>query len=185
MLRKIIPALFILALAGCTSLLPDGKQATATQWASFQDAKTSFDRIEPYHTSLQALHELGFDPARTPNVQILNYSQVLKRVLPTTTLSSDQQPKGMRECYAAEDRCFGYLLEQDRIERKRVGNFFTDFLNFKREVEITGWRFSALVAVVDDKVVFKQWNGQPNVHEVETNHNPLGPLQGAGTSIGR
>ncbi len=185
MLRKIISALVILALAACTSLLPDGKQATATHWESFQAAKTSFDRIEPYRTSLQGLHDLGFDPAHTPNVQILNYSQVVKRVLPTNTISSDPLPKGMRECYTAEERCFGYLLEQDRIQRQRVGNFFTDFLNFQRDVEITGWRFSALIVVIDDQVVFKQWSGQPNVHETETNHNPLGPLQGAGSSLGR
>ncbi|MCK9284618.1 MAG: hypothetical protein M0P39_10080 [Rhodocyclaceae bacterium] len=180
MFRLIVSCSLLLLLAACSSLLPEGKQVTRTRWDSFQDAKAVFDRIEPYRTPLKELHALGFDPAATPNLQVLNYSQVVKRVLPTTTLALEEHPKAVRDCFAAEERCFGYALEQNHIERHRVGNFFVDFLNFSREVEITGWRFSVLVAVVDGVVVFKQWNGQPVVHEVERSHNPLGPLQGSG-----
>lgn len=180
--RRRVFCFFVVVLAGCSSMLPEGRQVTKTRWDSFQDAQASFDRIAPYYTTVKELHALGFDPAATPNVQVLNYSQVVKRALPTTTLTLDEQPKGVRDCYAAQERCIGYALEQNHIERHRVGNFFVDFLNFSRQVEVTGWRFSVLLALVDDVVVFKQWNGQPNVHEVERSHNPLGPLQGSGES---
>lgn len=182
---KILSALILAAaLGGCTALLPTGRQQTVTGWETFEDAKAAFDRIEPYRTTLDELHALGYDAERTPNVAILNYSQVVRTVLPHPTFSVDEQPQGIRDCLRAEARCFGYALEQSRLERARTGGFLADFLNFRRETLITGWRFSALVAVVDGVVVYKQWSGQPHVRQTERSHNPLGPLQEAGGSRG-
>ena len=52
-----------------------------------------------------------------------------------------------------------------------------DFTNFSRRSETTGWRFNALVLLVNDVVVYRAWGGQPRVMEVEISTNPLGPLQ--------
>lgn len=173
-------ALVASILSGCVALLPVGRQDTVAPWNSFDDAKASYDRIQPYTTKVVDLHQLGYDPSQTPNVTILNYSQVVKTAVPQPSFSIEDQPQGIRDCIRAENRCVGYSLEQSQIRRKRVGNFFLDFLNFDRETLISGWRFSALIVVVDGTVVYKQWSGQPLVRQIDRSRNPLGPFQGAG-----
>lgn len=172
--------LMLIAAGGCSGMLPTGRQETVTPWHSFEDAQAAYDKIVPYKTTRAELHELGYDPTQTANVTILNFSQVVKTVIPQPAFSFEDLPQGMRDCIRSEERCVGYQLEQSQIKRKRVGNFFMDFLNFDRETLITGWRFGALIVVVNGTVVYKQWSGQPMVRQVDRSRNPLGPLQGAG-----
>lgn len=182
-MRRWVLVWVVTVVGGCTGMLPAGRQETVTPWHSFEDAKEAYEKIIPYKTTRAELHELGYDPTQTANVTILNFSQVVKTVIPRTSYVLDDLPQGMRDCVRAEEKCFGYQLEQSQIKRKRVGNFFLDFLNFDRETLITGWRFGALVVLVDGTVVYKQWSGQPMVRQVERNRNPLGPLQGAGDKV--
>ena len=175
-----------MGLAGCSSWLPDGRQEKVSPWHRYEDAKTAFDSITLGATDRETVHRLGFDPSAIANVQILNYSQVARLVLPNSpVLAENEIPAGLRTCLQAQDRCLGYQLELERIERQRVGNFFADFLNFRRETKMSGWRFAALVVMVDDRVVFKQWSGQPQVRENHVSRNPLGPFQGAGEKAGQ
>jgi hypothetical protein len=170
-----------LGLGACSGLLPEGRQEKVSPWRSYEAAKAAFDSITLGETDRETVHRLGFDPSAISNVQILNYSQVARLVLPASpVLTENEMPAGLRACMVAQSRCVGYQLELDRIESQRVGNFFADFLNFRRETHVTGWRFSALVVMVDDRVVFKQWSGQPRVQETQVRRNPLGPFQGAG-----
>lgn len=170
-----------LVVSACSSLLPEGRQQKDSPWRSYDAAKAAFDTIVLGETDRETVHNLGFDPGAIANVQILNYSQVVRLVLPASSVLTDGEvPTGLRACLQAQARCLGYQLELERIERQRVGNFFADFLNFRRETEIKGWRFAALVVMVDERVVFKQWSGQPRVRETQVNRNPLGPFQGAG-----
>lgn len=46
-----------------------------------------------------------------------------------------------------DEQCFAYEIEQKSIERKRFGNFWLDFLNFKRQVNISGWQFDAVFVI--------------------------------------
>ena len=179
-MKTLANVLVAFIVSGCAALLPGGRQETVAPWHSFEDVKAAYDRIEPYVTKVADLRALGYDPAKTPNVTILNYSQVVKTAVPQPSFSIEDQPQGIRDCIRAADRCVGYTLEQSQIKRKRVGNFFLDFLNFDRETRISGWRFSALIVVVDATVVYKQWSGQPLVRQIDRNRNPLGPLQGVG-----
>ena len=64
-----------------------------------------------------------------------------------------------------------------------TGNFFTDFSNFQRRTETTGWRFHGVILFVNTLVVYRSWSGQPRVNEVEITKNPLGPLQDIGPSL--
>jgi len=172
------------ATAGCSSLLPRAEEKTVSPWRHFEDAKQAYDQIEPGKSDRSTVHRLGFDPSTTPNVHILNYSQIASAVLPAESLTlGDEVPNGIRVCVRAQERCVGYQLEENRIKHRRVGGFWSDFLNFRRETSITGWRFKALVVLVEDKVVFKQWSGQPEIREVSVKRNPLGPFQGAGERL--
>jgi hypothetical protein len=58
-----------------------------------------------------------------------------------------------------------------------------DFMNFKRQVDVSGWQFHAVLVVKDDVVVYKTWSGKPHVQQLEVERSPLGPLQGIGPSL--
>jgi hypothetical protein len=132
---------------------------------------------------MATVRKLGFDPDRTANVHVLNQAQVVSAVLPSPLLERSAIPKDILACMAVPETCVGYLMEPGKIDQKRVGNFFLDFLNFKRHTVTTGWKFSALNVVVDNRVVYKQWTGQPKIESSELRINPLGPLQGMGEAL--
>jgi hypothetical protein len=169
-------------LLACSSLLPTAQDKSVQPWATFEEAKASYDRIEPFVTSLDTVRGLGFDPFKTPNVKILNHAQVVQTVLPPPIQGNGAVPPGILECIKAQDACQGYYMEPRRLKKDRVGNFMLDFMNFKRETVTTGWKFGALIVIVGDKVVYKQWSGSPNILEESVQKNPLGPLQGMGSS---
>jgi hypothetical protein len=103
-------------------------------------------------------------------------------VLPPPIQQDGDVPEGIRACIKAQEACQGFFMEPKQLKKKRVGNFMLDFMNFKRETVTTGWRFGALIVIVDNKVVYKQWSGSPNIQEESVHRNPLGPLQSIGTS---
>ncbi len=181
---KIMRALCLTSLlAGCSSLLPSSEQQVSNGWNDFEGVKKSYDQIVPYVTDMDTVRQLGFDPFKTPNMQILNHSQVVSAVLPSPLLDRADIPRGIQDCMQAREACIGYLMEPSRLDRQRVGNFVLDFLNFKRDTLITGWKFGALIVVINNKVVYKQWSGNPRIEETESRRNPLGPLQGIGESL--
>jgi len=170
-------------LGGCSFMLPTGEQDVSRRWAGFDEVKASYDRIEPYQSDLSAVKALGFDPGKTPNLQILNHSQVVRAVLPSRAQDHIAIPQGIQDCMRAQEACFGYQMEPSHVDYKRQGNVFLDLLGFKRQTLIKGWKFGALIVVVNDQVVFKQWSGKPNIEETELLQNPLGLLQGAGVNM--
>lgn len=171
-------------LSACQVLLPTSRDKSIQPWKSFDEAKASFDRIEPFVTNFAAVRELGFDPYTTPNMKILNHAQVVQMVLPQPLYENSVVPPGIHACIQAQDACLGYYMEPSRIDRDRVGNFVLDFMNFRRETLTTGWRFGALVVVIGDTVVYKEWSGTPHIREESVQKNPLGPFQGLGSSSG-
>lgn len=174
--------LSIVFLAGCTSLLPRGETVTEGPWQNFQEAQQDFDKIIPYQTTVEDLKRLKLDPASNPNIAILNYSDVLRRFIPSPSINAHDLDPGVQECITAKTACKGYEIDQRTIRRKRDGNFWADFLNFSRKVDVVGWRFNGVILIKDKLVVYKLSGGQPSIHELEENKNPLGPFQGIGES---
>jgi hypothetical protein len=174
-----------LVLTSCTALLPKGENVTESPWHSFDEAKQSFEKITPYQTKIDDLKHLGIDPFSTPNITILTYSDILRRFVPSTIIQPDDLDGGIRDCLAAKELCRGYEIDHKQIKRKRYGNFWLDFLNFDRKTEVTGWRFNAVIVIKDNLVTYKLWSGQPLIHELEDNRNPLGPFQGSGEGAAR
>lgn len=171
------------ALCACSVMLPQAKQDISTPWIDFDSARRSYEQIKPYATDMATVRKLGFDPYKTPNMQVLNQAQVVNAVLPSPLQEEASIPKGIGDCMRAQEACVGYLLEPSKIEQKRVGNFFLDFLNFKRHTVTSGWKFSALIVVIDEQVVYKQWSGQPRIESSDLRTNPLGPLQSMGETM--
>jgi hypothetical protein len=154
-------------------------------WQNYHEAQQAFDKIVPYQTTLEDLKILKLDPASNPNITILNYSDVIRRFIPSPSVSADELAPGVRECILAKGACNGYEIVQQSNTRKRYGNFWADFANFKRKVEVTGWSFNGVILVKDNVVIYTLAGGQPAIFQLEESKNPLGPFQGSGESAFR
>jgi hypothetical protein len=164
-----------LALAACSSLLPRTDTTVHTEWNSFDEAKAAIDGIQHNHTTREQLHVAGLDPYSNPNVELLNYSDVLRR-FPLSGSVGRIDP-GLRECLEAGKACTGYSIALNQQHKDRTGPFLLDLLNFKRVTTSTGWTFNALILMVRDDVVYVVYGGKPSISETEVNVSPLGPLQ--------
>jgi hypothetical protein len=183
--QRVFIAAAAVAIAGCSTLLPRSEAITDSPWQSFEEAQRTFDQIIPHQTTVADLKRLKLDPASNPNITILNYSDVLRRFIPSPSIDASSLDAGVQECLRALTRCRGYEVDHRVLKRNRYGNFWADLFNFRRKINIVGWRFNAVVLTTDDVVVYKLTGGQPVIHEHEDSSNPLGPLQGAGEAIFR
>ena len=171
-----------LLAAGCSNMLPKSQSPSPT-FQSFDDARQAIESLVPQKSDLASLSEMGLTPAKQPNTLILTHADVVRRVVNGSVLGKEDLDPGIVTCINARDACRGWELNVARISKARTGNFFADFANFKRRTETSGWRFNALILLVNDVVVYRGWGGQPAINEVEVNTNPLGPLQDMGQSV--
>ena len=176
-LRRLLAAAVLMAMAACSTLLPRSEALTDSPWQSFEEAQRTFDQITPHKTTVTDLKRLKLEPESNPNITILNYSDVLRRFIPSPSIDAASLDVGVRECLRAATHCRGYEVDHRVRKRQRYGNFWADILNFRRKTDIVGWRFNAVVLTADDVVVYKLTSGQPAIHEFEVSTNPLGPLQ--------
>ncbi len=175
---KRVPALLLILLAGCSSLLPRAKENTASPWQSYTEAQQTFDKIIPGETRFADLKEMQLDPQASPNIAVLNYSDVLRRFVPNASIAIADLDVGVKDCISAKTVCTGYEINQKITSKKREGNFLADLLGFHRETEITGWSFNGLLLVKDGVVIYKLTGGQPVILQHEEQKNPLGPAMG-------
>ena len=184
--QKLFPGVCLLSLAlwvsGCSSMLPHALKESSP-FASFDEARTAIDALVPMKSNVATLAKLGIDPVKQPNTVILTHDEIVRRFVPSALLKREDLDPGVTACLEARDACRGWEITAARISRARTGNFLADFTNFSRRTETTGWRFNALILLVNDDVVYRSWGGQPSVNEVEVNTNPLGPLQEMGPAI--
>ena len=181
--RICVVALGASGMAGCEALLPAARDAMQVGWQTFDEARAAVEAIEPFETHKSSLIANGFDPFRNPAVTILTYPEIVQRFAAGSALQPDEYEPGIRACLKAGKSCTGYAIVARRIKRDRIGNFWADSFAFRREVDITGWTFTALVLFVDDISVYRVYGGQPNMHEQQVTRNPLGPLQGWGEAL--
>ena len=187
--RRAIPKALIVgiafALTACSGLLPSGKQQTQTPWHSYADAQAMFEKIIPGTTRLAELKSLGVDPEQTPNVAYLGHTDLLRRLIPASTFDIRLLDPGLQQCVSLQSSCFAYEIEQMSLDRQRFGNFWMDFFNFQRQINVTGWQFDAVVVIKNDTVVFKHWSGKPSIRSLERESSPLGPFQSIGPALVR
>ena len=167
--------MFLMA-AGCSSLLPTSQTQSPT-FQSFNEARLAVESLVPKQSDLASLAEKSLTPAKQPNTLILTHTDIVRKVVNGSVLGKEDLDPGIMTCLNAHDACRGWELNVTHISKARTGGFWADFFNFKRRTETTGWRFNALILLVNDVVVYRGWGGQPAINEVEVNTNPLGPLQ--------
>ena len=177
------PSLLLLAaimalLTGCSALLPTSKEETIVGWDQFDQAKAAYDKVT-LGNSRDELKALGFDVVNSPNVEVLNYLEVAAKV---QAIPLGELDPGLQQCLRSRHDCKAYVFDLRKLKTKRVGNFFADFFNFNRKTDSAGWRFKALLVMVNDQLTYKLWSGTPVIETYKEQKNPLGPLQGSGSS---
>ncbi|MCK9173043.1 MAG: hypothetical protein M0O99_06105 [Desulfuromonas thiophila] len=171
--------LLMTALAGCSRLLPRSQEVTRSKWHSFEQIKAAYDQIVP-GSSLADLAAMGFDLEKTPNLQLLNATElaVLFQSTPPEAL-----PPELQGCLNQPDACRACVYDLQRLHSRRVGNFWADFFNFHRKTSVSGWRFKMLLVLHRDQVVYRPWSGTAAIATCREERNPLGPLQSSGDRL--
>lgn len=183
--RTIAAACLLSLLAACSHLLPRARTDAPRPFGSFGDAAVAAERIVPFRTTAAQLPALGFDAALGSNVQTIPYPEIVTRLMPYSSLALDQVDPGIVACIQATAGCRGYVFRFERGDARRTGSFLLDFLRFRRETHTSGWWLEAFVVVgPGETVLFRNVTGQPRIARVETQVNPLGPLQGVGEEVG-
>jgi hypothetical protein len=172
-----------LSLSACTALLPAGREEMLLPWASYDEAIKAIDRIEPHVMTRSVLAAERIDPSINPSITVLSFNEVLAQFPALSAVPPDKLEAGIYECLSAGKRCTGYSINVRETRTKRVGNFWLDILNFRRDTLTTGWSLHALIIFVDDVVVYALAGGQPRIEARQSSRNPLGPLQSLGESI--
>jgi hypothetical protein len=171
------------ASSGCSTLLPTSKKEVVSGWTSYANAVLSLSAIEPYRTTRVDVHKEGLDPRVNPAITVMHFSDVLQRFSAAALIKAEGVDRGIRDCLHAGKQCSGYAISVKKLDRNRVGNFWLDTFNFKRETVTTGWSVDALLLFVDDLLVYELIGGQPTINEYEVARNPLGPLQAWGDQV--
>ena len=169
-----------LLLGACTTLLPSSRTEVVSAWSSYDDAVKSLATVAPYVSTRQGVHAQGLDPGLNPAITVLHFADVLQRFAAATLIKPEDVDRGIRDCLQAGKQCGGYTITVEKLHRQRVGSFWLDSLNFRRETVTTGWRVDVLLVFVDDALVYKLVGGRHTINEVDLRRNPLGPLQGWG-----
>lgn len=184
--RRASPALWLVvaiaawASSGCSTLLPAAKQEVVSDWTSYEDAVNSLAAIEAHKATRDDVHRAGLDPRLNPAITVLHFGDVLPRFSAAAMIRPEDVDQGIRDCLHAGKQCSAYAISVKKVDRKRVGNFWLDSFNFKRETVSTGWSVDALLVFVDDLLVYQLVGGQPKINLYEVQRNPLGPLQSWG-----
>ena len=184
-LRVIVVLMSCQILSACTSLLPRVDIDTGGGFTSFEQAQAAAQRILPRKTRTEELSALGFDLPAAPNVTLIPYPDIVGRLAPHPGVPIELLDVGVRQCIEAQSDCRGYLLRFERMQRRREGNFWLDFLNMRRTTYYRGWWFETLIVIADNTVLFYNTAGQAQSERVERQVNPLGPFQSSGEGVVR
>jgi hypothetical protein len=176
---RILFLLFLAFCSGCKTLLPSGQESSNGNWKTYSHAEATFKKIVPHKTTTSDLVELGIHFNETPNLRTLTYLDVMERFkLDSTIFNNIKLPPGMKEALEQHEKCKGYELTVEHINKKRIGSFLKDVFAFEQTTQRTGWEFQGLIVMVDNTVVYVLYSGSPKINKRESNKQPLGPFQG-------
>ena len=180
----LVIVVLLLMFTGCASLLPSSTVVTNSPWNNFNGAKATYDKIVPGKTKVADLKKLGFDPYLTPNIKIMNVTEVEAIFLPNPSIKKEDLDIGIQKCIESKDRCTAYQILPSVLNVKRIVNFWLDLFTFKRHTVNTGWEFRGLITIVDNVVTYRDPpGGRPLIHTDQVDIKPLGPIQEVGTVI--
>lgn len=176
----------LLMLGGCASmnakLLPSKVATTTHLCKSYAEAKTIYDSLEPYKTTLADLEKTCFNPNQ-PNTNILSPRLIQQMFLSSPAVKFENLPEGIQECLKEFVSCKGFDSPLKDVLDKAVGNVVTRAFRFKRDNLATGPDISFQFFFLGTMMVHKDYFGTPNVNRISKERNPLGPIQEFGDFI--
>ena len=175
MLMLVLTGMFL--TVGCKNLFSHSESTTVSRWKTYKDVEIAFGKVVPYHTTVEDLQMLNFDPKLSPNIKILTYVDIIQTFMPTPAIRQQDLPDGVRDCIKAQENSRALLIELHDTKDQRHGNLFLDIFAFKRFTHTSGWDFKGLILIKGDLVVYKLSSGEPRVSRDENKVKPLGPLQ--------
>ncbi len=170
-----LSALAAMTILSSCAVLPSATTNTKSKWSSYDEAHKAFNNVVLDQTTENDLKHKGFTPDGNANVRILNYVDVAN--LFGSAFRPEDLPIGVKTCVTAQDSCVAYVVGVRSIKNKRGGNIPADLFGFRKHTDISGWEFQATLVLVDGKVVYKLWNGTPEIASSESQKTPLGPMQ--------
>ena len=173
----------LLLLCACGTMLPKGAHEMPLPWANYDQALAAINGIVAFKTTRAELRAEHIDPATNPSITVLTYTDLLARFPAAPAVPAGRLDRGIAACLGAGKQCSAYWISIRQVRTRRTGNFWLDLFNFHRHTVTTGWTFRAMILFVGDTVVYALGSGQPNIDEVRSSHNPLGPLQGIGEAL--
>jgi len=175
--KQIVGGMLALVLAGCGGVLPHESDADSTKFLTYDQVSSSYAGIQLGKTRLGELPGLGFDTRLTPNIEVLSYSEIVDRFLPSETISEQTAPSPVRRCIEAQYRCSAYVFHLTHSHTQHSGNVVPDLLGTERDTVNSGWSAEVVLLVQDDLVVYKVISGRPYAQDLQNETQPLGPLQ--------
>jgi hypothetical protein len=180
--RIVVSLLITLVLVGCggLGLLPYQTDVQNSDFQTYKSVQVAYRSITPGTTLASDLSHMGFDAARSPNVEVLSYLGVIERFMPRDSIHFDTLAPAVQACIDARDRCTAYVFNPQRLHRERRGSAFLDILGFQRVTVNTGWSAEVILLIQDGRVAYKVMSGRPHIEDVHDSVQPLGPLQDIG-----
>lgn len=123
--------LMLTSLSGCSSLLPSEHAEARSPFGDYLDSEIRYAQAIPGKTTRSELFDLGFDPLTQGNGRMLSFIDI-RLMFVQANVPLDYLPDGLLRCLEAKDRCVGYAFEFNKIDSKRVGNFWADTFNFRK-----------------------------------------------------
>ncbi|MDE2183659.1 MAG: hypothetical protein KGJ78_11630 [Alphaproteobacteria bacterium] len=180
---RIACGVLALMLAGCGGVLPHESNIDTAKFETYDQLMSAYGEISPGTTKAEQLAALGFDPMTTPNTEILSYTGIVQRFMPTDAVTFNLVPKPVQACIAAENGCSGYVYRFQNASKQRNGGVVPDLLGIERNTLDLAWAAEIVLLVQNDRVVYKviSTRQQSNLND---SSQPLGPIQNIEKNIG-
>src|ERR1700722_16729288 len=92
----LVSVLFLLLTTGCQSLFLSKDSATVSAWTNWNQVTIAFNKINPNHTTVKELNNMGFNPLTTPNIKIMPYVDIIPVFMPNPNIHYRDLPIGVK-----------------------------------------------------------------------------------------
>jgi hypothetical protein len=154
----------------------DVKKIYKASLKEYEKILDAYDKIVVGETSKKDLNKLVVDPSGG-KLTILNYRDVVNKYLKDLTIEKEDLAEGVQRCLALKTKCWGYEISIFDEHEKEIGNFWLNWLKFRKTEAKIAWHVNIVILLTDDRVVHKEITLRSPKVELDDNIRPLGPLQ--------
>lgn len=153
-----------LALVGCggLSLLPYQSDVANTHFKTYAQLQAAYQAVKPGLTRASELGRIGFDSARSANVEVLSYLGIVERFMPRSSIKFDRLAAPVQSCIDARDHCMAYVYRPSRMEQETRGNALLKLVGFDHTTVSRGWSAEIVLLVRNGRVAYKAMVGNPD-----------------------